>query len=82
MVHIPRAFCGCGHEMLVKKNGVVLQVNSCGTIPYYKIHSDEYECPNCFARMYFPAQKEVCQHGMDPETFDKYPHDAVVNLIG
>lgn len=77
MAHIPTLVCGCGHEMLIQKNGVTLQANS-GGHPYYKVSADAHECPNCFAKAYLPARQVlVVQH---EERFDTVKHDAEFNL--
>lgn len=77
MAHIPRAICGCGHEMKIKKNGKTLQANTGGE-PYYKVSVDEYECPNCLAVVYLPANEVMTIHHQD--NFDAIKHDAEFNL--
>jgi hypothetical protein len=68
MTHVPKAICGCGFQMKAAKNGVVLQgkirePNSKEPVPYYKISSDRFECPNCLNAVYLPARVPmVFQH--------------------
>lgn len=76
MAHIPAIICGCGHEMLIKKTGTVLQANT--DQPYYKVSADTFECPNCLAIAHIPARDVLAvQH---EDRFGIIKHDAEFNL--
>lgn len=77
MPHIPRAFCGCGHEMRIKKTGAIVQANT--DHPYYKVAADTYECPNCLAQIHLPADRVLTQQHQD--NFDNFKHDVECKLV-
>ena len=77
MAHIPKAFCGCGYEMLIDRNGVKLEVIA-NIGSYYKIESDRWRCPNCGTIMYTGLATTPFSHNFNDDYNKQEVDDRVL----
>jgi len=72
MPHIPKGFClECKKELIIKKNGVLLEVRTNKDKPYYLIDSDTWECPDCEIELSLGLAQQPYSNNYDDDFEDR-----------